>query len=88
MWWRSLTGDFQVDAVAVILIAAVCVQQPFSTQAVERLPGGHQAVSADADAYVLLLPLHVIRGRHAGAIRLTLIARLLTVCAVTMERCG
>lgn len=46
----SLTGNFQVDAVAVILIAAVCVQQTFSTQAIERLSRGNQAVPVDADA--------------------------------------
>lgn len=77
------TGNFQVDAVAVIFIAAVCVQQTFSTQTVEWLSGGDQAVPVDADAYVSLLPLHVISGRHAGTVRLTLIAGLLAVCAVT-----
>lgn len=60
----------------------MCVQQTFSTQAVEGLPGGDQAVPVDADSYVLLLPLHIICRRHAGAVRLTLIAGLLTVCAV------
>lgn len=79
----NLTGYFQVKTVAVIFIAAMCVEQAFSAQTVERLSGGNQVVPVDADAYVLLLPLDIICGGHTGAICLTLKACLLTVCAVT-----
>lgn len=77
-----LTWDFEVNTVAVIFIAAMRVEQTFSAQTVERLSRRDQVVSVDADAYVLLLPLDIICRGHAGAIRLTLKACLLTVCAV------
>ena len=77
----SLTGD--CNTVAVIFIAAMCVEQAFCAQAVERLSRGDQFVPTNAYAYMLLLPLGVVCGGHAGTIRLTLVARLLTSCAVT-----
>lgn len=77
----SLTGD--CNTVAVIFIAAMCVEQAFCAQTVERLSRGDQVVLTNADAYMLLLPLGVICGGHAGTICLTLVACLLTVCAVT-----
>ena len=61
----------------------MCVEQAFRTQTVERLSRGDQVVPVDANAYVLLLPLVEVCGGHAGAIRFTLIAGLLTVRAVT-----
>lgn len=61
----------------------MCVEQAFGAQTVERLSRGDQVVPVDTDAYVLLLPLDVVCGGHAGAISFTLIASLLTVCAVT-----
>lgn len=82
---QSLTGDFQVKTVAVVHIAAVSVEQTLGAQAVEGLPGRNQVVPVDADAYVLLLPLDGVRGGHAGAVRLALIARLLAGRAVAMK---
>lgn len=79
----SLTRNFQVNTVAVIFIAAMRVEQAFSTQTVEGLSRGDQVVPVDTDAYMLLLPLDEVCGGHAGAICLTLKACLLTVCAVT-----
>lgn len=61
----------------------MCIEQAFSAQTVEGLSRGDQVVPVDADAHVLLIPLDVVCGGHAGAICLTLIACLLTVCAVT-----
>lgn len=61
----------------------MCIGITFSAQTVERLSGWDQTVPVDTNANVLLLPLVIICGGHAGAICLTLIARLLTVCAVT-----
>ena len=66
----------------------MCVEQPLGTQTVEGLSRGDQVVPVYTDAYMLLIPLDVVCGRHAGAIRLTLEARLLTVCAVTTQSCG
>ncbi len=61
----------------------MCVEQAFGTQTVERLSRGDQVIPVDTDAYVLLLPMGIVRGGHAGAICLALKACLLTVCAVT-----
>lgn len=61
----------------------MCVKQARGAQTVERLSRRDQVDPADANAYMLLLPLAFICRGHAGAIRLALIARLLTVCAVT-----
>lgn len=66
----------------------MCVEQAFSAQTVEGLSRGNQVVPVDTDAYMLLLPLDVVCGGHAGAICFALIARLLTVCAVTTQSCG
>lgn len=66
----------------------MCVEQSFSTQTVEGLSGGDQVVPVDTDANMLLLPLDVVCGGHAGAVCLALIAGLLTVCAVTTQSCG
>lgn len=63
----------------------MCVEEARGAQAVERLPGRDQVDPADANAHVLLLPLAVVRGGHAGAIRLALVARLLAVGAVAAQ---
>lgn len=63
------------------------VEQALGTQTVERLSRGDKVVPVDADAYVLLLSLVIVRGGHAGAICLTLVARLFTGCAVTTQSC-
>lgn len=52
----------------------MCVEVAVGTQTVEGLPRGDQVLLFNADAYVLLLPLHVVGGGHAGAICLTDIA--------------
>lgn len=84
---KSLTRDFQVNTVAVIFVAAMCVEQAFSAQTEEGLSRGYQVVPVDTNPHMLLLPLDVVCGGHAGAICLAFIARLLTVCAVTTECC-
>ena len=61
----------------------MCVEQALGAQTVERLSRRDQIIPVDADAYVLLLPLDVVCGGHAGAICLALVACLLTVCAIT-----
>lgn len=66
----------------------MCVEQALSAKTIEGLSRGDQVVPVDADAYVLLLPLVIVCGGHAGAICLALIARLLAVCAVTTQSCG
>lgn len=66
----------------------MCVEEARGAQAVERLPGRDQVDPADANAHVLLLPLAVVRGGHAGAIRLALVGRLLAVGAVAAQSCG
>lgn len=55
-----LTRDLQVNTVTVIYIAAVCVEEAFSTQTVEGLSRGDQLFPADTDAYMLLFPLDVV----------------------------
>lgn len=81
-------GDLEVDAVAVVSVAAVCVEQSLGTQTVERLARGHKAVSGNTDPYMLLMPLDEGGGGHAGPISLTLITRLHTVGAVTPQGWG
>ena len=82
-------GNFEVEAVAVVSVAAVCVEEALSTQAVEGLARGYQLVLGDADTNVLLLAVDEGRGGHAGPIRLTLGASLLTLGrgAVTPQSC-
>lgn len=65
----------------------MCVEQAFGTQAVEGLARGHQVVTGDADAHMLLVPLDEGGGGHAGPVCLTHISRLLTVGAVTSQSC-
>ena len=66
----------EVDAVAVVCVAAVDIEQARCTQAEERLSGGHQVSLGDAGADVLLLAVEKGSGGHAGPIRLTLKAGL------------
>lgn len=66
----------------------MCVEEARGAQAVERLSGGDQVDPADADAHVLLDPLAVVCGGHAGAIRLALVTRLFAVGAVAAQSCG
>ena len=68
---RLTRGDLEVDAVAVVRVAAVDVEQAGRPQAEEGLPGGHQVVLGDAGADVLLLALQEGGGGHAGPVRLT-----------------
>lgn len=69
----------EVDAVAVVGVAAVDVEQALCTAAVERLSRGHEIVPRDADTDVLLLAINEGSGGHAGSIGLALGAGLLTL---------
>lgn len=82
-------GHFEVEAVAVVSVAAVCVEEALSAQAVEGLARGYQLVPGDADTNVLLLAIDEGRGGHAGPVCLTPGASLLTLgCgAVTPQSC-
>ena len=82
-------GYFEVEAVAVVSVAAVCVEEALSAQAVEGLARRYQLVPGDADTDVLLQPIDERRGGHAGPVCLTLGASLLTLgCgAVTPQSC-
>lgn len=86
---RLTRSYFEVEAVAVVSVAAVCVEEALSTQAVEGLARGHQVVPGDADTDVLLQPIDEGRGGHAGPVCLTLGASLLTLGrgAVTPQSC-
>lgn len=64
------------------------VEEALSTQTEEGLSRRDQVVLIDTDPNVLLLPLDEICGGHAGAVCFALIARLLTVCAVTTQSWG
>lgn len=66
----------EVNAVAVVRVAAVDIEQALGTQAEEGLSRGHQVISVDAGADVLLLAIKKGSGGHAGPIRLTLKAGL------------
>lgn len=79
----------KVDAVAVVSVAAVDVEQPLRTAAVERLSRGYKFVLCDADSDVLLLAVNEGSGGHAGAIGLTPRAGFLTLGsgAVTPQCC-
>lgn len=69
----------EVNAVAVVSVAAVDVEQALCTAAIERLSWGHKFVPCDACTYVLLLAINEGSGGHAGSISLTLGASLLTL---------
>lgn len=71
-------GYLKVNAVAVVSVAAVDVEQTLCTQAVERLSRGYEFISCDADSDVLLLTINEGSGGHAGAICLTSGIGLLT----------
>lgn len=70
------TGNPQVDLVAEVSIAAVGVTQILGAQAVERLPSGDQLHFGDAGAHVVLHPIQVEDGNHAGAICFTCVVGL------------
>lgn len=86
---RLTRSYFEVEAVAVVSVAAVCVEEALSAQAVEGLARGYQLVPGDADTNVLLLAIDEGRGGHAGPVCLTLGASLLTLGrgAVTPQSC-
>lgn len=79
----------EVNAVAVVSVATVDVEETFCTATVERLSRGHKLVPCDTDTDVLLLAINKGGGGHAGSISLTLGASLLTLrsCAVTPQSC-
>ena len=82
-------GYFEVDAVAVVSVAAVDVEQALCTEAVEGLSRGHQLVPSDADTYVLLYAVNEGDGSHTGSIGLALEAGPVTLGsgAVTPKSC-
>lgn len=74
---RPLTaGHPQVDLVAEVGVAAVGVAQVLGAQAVEGLPGGDQLLLGDAGAHMVLHPVQVEDGNHAGPIRFTRVVGL------------
>lgn len=79
----------EVNAIAVVRVAAVDVQQTLCTAAVEWLSRGLKVVPRDAGTDVLLLAFDEGSGGHAGSIGLALVAILLTQgCgAVTPQSC-
>lgn len=70
------TGHPQVDLVAEVGVAAVGVAQILGAQAVEGLSGGDQLHFGDAGAHVVLHPIQVEDGNHAGPICLTRVVGL------------
>ena len=89
-WYTVLTcGYFEVNAVAVVCVAAVDVEQALCTETVERLSRGHKVVPCYADTDALLLAFDEGSGGHAGPISLTLEAIPLTLRsgAVTPQSC-
>lgn len=70
------TGHPQVDLVAEVSIAAVGVAQILGAQAVEGLPGRDQLHFRDACAHVVLHPIQVENGNHAGPICFTCVVGL------------
>lgn len=81
------TGNPQVDLVAEVGIAAVGVTQILGAQAVEGLPSGDQLHFGDASAHVVLHPIQVENGDHAGPIRLTRVVGLQAAGARTQQSC-
>lgn len=79
----------EVNAVAVVSVATVDVEQALCAAAVKGLSRGHKFVPCDADTNVLLLAMNEGSGGHAGSIGLTLGASLLTLGsgAVTPQSC-
>ena len=79
----------EVDAVAVVSVAAVDVEEALCAAAVERLSRGHKFLPCDANTDVLLLAIDEGSGGHAGSIGLALGASLLTLGsgAVTPQGC-
>lgn len=69
-------GHPQVDLVAEVSVAAVRVAQVLGAQAVEGLPGGDQLHFGDAGAHMVLHPVQVENGNHAGPICLTRVVGL------------
>ena len=80
-------GHPQVDLVAEVSVAAVCVAQVLGAQAIEGLPGGDQLHFGDAGPHVVLHPVQVENGDHAGPIRLTRVVGLEAAGARTQQSC-
>lgn len=74
--WPLTTGHPQVDLVAEVGIAAVGVTQILGAQAVEGLPSGDQFHFGDAGAHMVLHPIQVENGNHAGPICFTRVVGL------------
>ena len=64
------------------------VAQVLRAQAVEGLPGRDQLHFGDAGAHVVLHPVQVENGDHAGPIRLTRVVGLEAAGARTQQSCG
>lgn len=79
--------NLEVDAVAVVCVAAVCIEDPLSTQAVYGLSRWDQILTGDTNTDMLLLTFNVGGGGHTGPVCLALIASLFTVCAVALQSC-
>lgn len=79
----------EVNAVAVVSVAAVDVEQALCTAAVERLSGGNEIFPCDAGTDVLLLAIYEGSGGHAGSVSLTLGPSLLALGSgtVTQQSC-
>lgn len=81
------TGHPQVNPVAEVSIAAVGVAEVLRAQAVEGLPGGDQLHFGDAGAHVVLHPIQVENGNHAGPICLTRVVGLEAAGTRTLQSC-
>lgn len=70
------TGHPQVNLVAEVSVAAVGVAKILRAQAVEGLPSGDQLHFGDAGAHMVLHPIQVENGNHAGPICFTCVVGL------------
>lgn len=81
------TGHPQVDLVAEVSIAAVGVAQVLGAQAIERLPSRDQLHLGDAGTHVVLHPIQVENGNHAGPICFTRVVGLQAAGACAQQSC-
>lgn len=88
-WTTGTCRQFEVDAVAVVSVAAVVVDQTFGPPAVDWLSQRLQVLLGDTPASVLLLAVNQHGGGHASAVCFTPVVVLLTLGdgAVTPQSC-
>ena len=81
------TGHPKVDPVAEVSIAAVGVAEVLRAEAVEGFPGRDQLHFGDAGAHVVLHPIQVENGNHAGPICFTRVVGLEAAGTCTLQSC-